>query len=162
MNTPAAPMNNFPAGGASTTSTRMPTPYFAGGPPNRNTLPIRETSSRPTDAANGMVAGGTAAGGIAPNAGVNFPNASGNQTAVNNYSQGNSADGNRTYSGQTPTIRVIGPPPSGQPTAQSSISTANAPSIPDRRYGDSVSSPNSNIATASSWRESTTPDPPGS
>ncbi|HEY4761507.1 MAG TPA: hypothetical protein VIH42_13075 [Thermoguttaceae bacterium] len=124
--------------GTTASSTRVPTPYFAGGVPNRTSVPITDNSPRPID-------------DTVEN--VPRPNQNVSNSAPVFAPAGNPAGSNISLTGRSPILRTLEP----QPNSQNNGYSYPAP----RRSSEPtpVQPPNNN-SSKPAWRESTSFETP--
>lgn len=135
---------------ASPSPNRVATPFFAGGPPNRKTIPVTDSSPRPLDN-SGVIAG-------ANNPPIYNPNLNSYQNVSNppaaSTPTGIASGANTSPIGQSPVARTLQPP-----TGSQSYPQGNNPFSPASRQSASPApvQPQNN-STPPAWRESTSSD----
>ena len=135
---------------ASPSPNRVATPFFAGGPPNRTTVPVTDSSPRPLDN-TAMIAGVNNPPIYNPN--VNsYQNASNPQAA--STTTGIARGANSSPIGQSPTVPTLQPP-----TGNQSYPQGNNYFLPASRQSTTPTPAQpQNNSTQPTWRESTSSD----
>jgi hypothetical protein len=134
---------------AAASSTRISTPYFAGGVPNRTTAPLTDSSPRPIDNTVGNTAGQNlnttnTAPAYSPAAyqpGSYLPSGSANST-------------NASVTGQTPIVQTLQPQSGSRPYSQGNNYTFPA----SQRYIQPAQAQTGSDSAKPTWRESDSSD----
>jgi hypothetical protein len=135
---------------ASASPNRVATPFFAGGPPNRTTIPVTDSSPRPLDN-TAMIAGVNNPPIYNPNV-VSYQNASNPQAA--STTTGIASGANTSPTGQAPVVRTLQPS-----TGNQSYPQGNNYFLPASRQSTTPTPAQpQNNPTQPTWRESTSSD----